>query len=204
MDQRAVSFDSDIRPVKTVAGRRVLQGGAFIGSRPQRLFLIMVDGQKTFRELAEPARTLGLTAVDLADLTSGGWIALEPPAPLARSPALALLPTAKTPPPVTTRAEPPDRRSLAAAKMYALGLIQLMLPGRDQAMRQISRAVRTEAELRAWVELASREIGRASGPERGRLFLDRVIAQLPGPIGGRADETQIGKGTRYEPGAAPS
>lgn len=159
---------------KTVQARKALRDGGFTGSRPQRLFLIIVDGRKTLRELAAPLRSLGLDEAALRRMLAEGWLAANPPPAAAAGAAGA--PSAKSAP----RAEPVRATpSLGAVKMYALDLVALMLPGRDAALREAARQVQDEQRLRDWLERAAGMIAQQAGPERADVFRERVQAQMP-------------------------
>ncbi|MGA0609427.1 hypothetical protein [Caldimonas sp. KR1-144] len=151
---------------KTVRARNALRDGSFPGTRSQRLFLIIVDGRKPLRELAAPLRSLGLDEPGLRRMLAEGWlapVAAAPSAPAAPSePARAGLP-------------------LGAVKLYALDLVALMLPGRDGALREASREVQDEAELRAWIERAAEAVAEHAGADRAAVFRERVGRQLPEP-----------------------
>lgn len=151
---------------KTVQARNALRDGSFPGSRSQRLFLIIVDGRKSLRELAAPLRSLGLDEAGLRQMLADGWLA---------SAVNACAPAAVAAAPAPARAQLP----LAAVKMYALDLVALMLPGRDAALRASVREVQGEADLRAWIECAAEAIAAHAGADRAAVFRERVGRQMP-------------------------
>lgn len=153
---------------KTAQARKALRDGGFPGPRAHRLFLIIVDGRKTLRELAAPLRSLGLDEAGLRQLMADGWLGVNA-APAAGSTARA----------AAAVDAPPPAASLGAAKMYALDLLALMLPGRDAGLRAATREVHDEAALREWIERAAAAIGRHAGEDRAGVFRERVGQQLP-------------------------
>lgn len=161
---------------KTVQARKALRDGGFTGSRPQRLFLIIVDGRKTLRELAAPLRSLGLDEPALRRMLAEGWLAVNPP------PASAVG-AARGPSGTSAPGTEPVRStpSLGAVKMYALDLVALMLPGRDAALREAARQVQDGQRLRDWVELAAGIIAQQAGPQRADVFRERVQERMPDP-----------------------
>ena len=159
---------------KTVQARKALRDGGFTGSRPQRLFLIIVDGRKTLRELAAPLRSLGLDEPALRRMLAEGWLGMNPPP--ASAPGAADVPAGTSGPRAET-ARP--RPSLGAVKMYALDLVALMLPGRDAALREAARQVQDERRLRDWVERAAGVIAQQAGPARADVFRERVRERMP-------------------------
>jgi hypothetical protein len=152
---------------KTAQARKALRDGGFPGPRAHRLFLIIVDGRKTLRELAAPLRSLGLDEHGLRQMMADGWLGVNV-APAADPSARAA--------PAHDAAPPP---SLGAVKMYALDLLALMLPGRDAGLRAATREVHDEPALRQWIERAAAAIGRHAGDDRAAVFRERVGRQLP-------------------------
>lgn len=157
---------------KTVRARSALRDGSFPGTRSQRLFLIIVDGRKPLRELAAPLRSLGLDEPGLRHMLAEGWLA----------PVAAAAPSAS---PASPGPAEPARAALplGAVKLYALDLVALMLPGRDGALREASREVQDEAELRSWIERAAEAVAEHAGADRAAVFRERVGRQLPEPAG---------------------
>jgi len=153
---------------KTAQARKALRDGGFPGPRAHRLFLIIVDGRKTLRELAAPLRSLGLDEHGLRQMMADGWLGVNA-APAAH-------PSARAAP--ADDAAPPAA-SLGAVKMYALDLLALMLPGRDGGLRAATREVHDEPALREWIERAAAAIGRHAGDDRAAVFRERVGRQLP-------------------------
>ena len=111
----------DIVPNKTARAREVLLRRDALPHN-QRLFLIMIDGQKSLRDLSQAASQLGIDSVALAALVNAGlvaWHGGEGGAASGAGRAPAATPEGHAP-----RSLP----SLAAAKLYAIDLAALMLP----------------------------------------------------------------------------
>lgn len=113
-----------MRPLKTDLARQTLQShGGALGMRERRA-LILCDGQ---RDLAELVRLLGEDAPLLVRrLVEAGYLALEQPA----APSIAAAAPAPAAAPASPAARP--RRSLVAAKVYLLGMLELQR-GEDAA-----------------------------------------------------------------------
>src|SRR5262245_12053583 len=135
-------------PRKTELAKVVLQGRDFPGTRAQRSFLIMVDGRKPLRELAEAAEQLGVDDAAVTALVDAGLIEwVRRPSERAASagsngpqpsPTRATSGTAAQPrrAPVAPARAP---RSMAATKMFVLDLATLMLQGQDGEVREAAR-----------------------------------------------------------------
>jgi hypothetical protein len=63
----------DVIPSKTDRAREVLLRRDAL-PRNQRLFLVMIDGRKSLRELAEAARELDIDNVALASMVNAGLV----------------------------------------------------------------------------------------------------------------------------------
>ena len=163
----------DTIPRKTDLARNMLQGRDTL-PRAQRLFLIMIDGRKSLRELSEPAARLGIDNVALASLANAGLIhwSRDEASPLRTR--AELVPTAETTPASAERGIP-----LVAVKLYAMDLVALMLPGQDHDLRTEAREVGDADAMRAWLLRCADEIARRSDADRAELFRVRVASQLP-------------------------
>ena len=100
----------DAVPCKTERARAVLQQRDAL-PRGRRLFLIMVDGRRPLRDLAEAARGLGIDDDALAAMVADG---------LLRWQGTAAAPAAPLAAPASEPAAPRPVASLAAAKLYAM------------------------------------------------------------------------------------
>ena len=143
--------------------------------RNQRMFLIMIDGRKSLRDLSEAADQLGIDSVALSSMVNAGLIRWQE-GPGATAPVPAPAASAPSQPP---RAVAKAAPSLAAAKLYAMDLAALMLPGQDGELRAAARQVTDADGLRAWLADSARAIGTRAGADRASLFLERVGAMLP-------------------------
>lgn len=161
----------DVIPCKTDLARSMLQRRDTL-PRPQRLFLIMIDGHKSLRELSEAATQLGIDNVALAALANAGLIqwSRDDDAASRERPAGAPAPAAAS----AQRGVP-----LVAVKLYAMDLVALLLPGKDQALRDAARQVGDADGLRAWLVRCADEIAQLNDPDRAELFRLRVESQLP-------------------------
>lgn len=165
----------DVIPRKTDLARDMLQRRDTL-PRSQRMFLIMIDGRKSLRELSDAAQQLGINNAALASLANAGlihWSRDEVEADRARPAAVA----AQGDAPAESAAE--RTIALVAVKLYAMDLVALLLPGLDHALRDAARDVRDADSLRTWIERCADEIAQRNHPERAELFRVRVASQLP-------------------------
>jgi len=161
----------DVIPRKTERARTLLlQRDALPRSR--RLFLIMIDGQKSLRDLSDAARQLGIDSAMIASMVNAGLVQWQrdEPAPLPAKRVVATATAGQTPAPSF---------SLAAAKFYAMNLTALMLPGEDAELREAARQVTDADGLRNWLGTAAMQIAARAGDDRGNLFLGKVAGMLP-------------------------
>ncbi|GAA0755094.1 hypothetical protein LRH25_29195 [Ideonella azotifigens] len=171
-------MNPDAIPCKTELARELLRQRNAL-PRSQRLFLIMIDGRQPLRHFAQAAAQLGIGASALNNLVSDGLLQWGANQPAPGQKAAAPLPAEPEPPTASPQRAPAPMPSLAAAKMYAMDLAALMLPGQDGAIRQASRAVIGPGELRIWLGETARLIAEQAGPQRAALFLEKVGAMLP-------------------------
>jgi hypothetical protein len=167
---------ADAIPYKTELARNTLQQRDAL-PRGHRLFLIMVDGQKSLRQLAEAAKHLDIDDLVLRSLVESGLIQWQ-----AMSRRTFNMPSAvdAPSPPSTPRVAPArSPRSLAAAKIYAMDLAALMLPGQDGGIRDAARNVTDAGEMHAWLTEAAQQIAARAGDERAALFVAKVASVLP-------------------------
>ncbi len=169
----------DAIPRKTERAREALKERAALPHN-QRLFLIMVDGRKSLRELAEPAERLGIDRRALAAMAHGGLLQLRKP-PAGPPSTISTfgdesLPFAEAEP---ERTPPRPMPSLAATKLYAIDLMALMLPGQDGALRDAARQLTDADGMRRWLGQASAQIAARASEERASLFMEKVGGMLP-------------------------
>ncbi|WP_066098390.1 hypothetical protein [Xanthomonas massiliensis] len=106
----------------------------------QRRLLILADGH---REVAELTALLGPdTPARIAALCQAGYLALDVPSP-SPSPSPAPLATASAPP-ASAAPGTPGRRSLVAARLYVLGMLELLRQSQAQALHRQLQACRDE------------------------------------------------------------
>lgn len=129
-----------MRPHKTELARQTLDThGRVLGMRERRL-LILCDGH---RNIADLKHLFGEDAAPLvAHMVAAGYLAMgQPPGPASPAP---VPPQARTPPTAEpalhTTAPPPassiPRRSLVAAKVYLVGVLELQRDEQAAAHRQ--------------------------------------------------------------------
>lgn len=160
---------------KTAAGRQALSAGpaGFQGRRAQRSLLILIDGHKPLRDLQPALAALGLGSDDLWHLVEAGYAEIA--APPARAEAPVDLPLQIDP----SDHAPAPRRSLVAAKFYALDLLTRMLGRGDAELREQARHVHTAADLLAWIERCTAHLAEVAGREPAALFHERTLALMP-------------------------
>ena len=162
-------MDLDVILTKTALARELLQRRDTL-PRSQRLFLIMVDGRKSMRDLSEAAIQLGIDGSALATLANAGLIKWSREATSSDR----AQPASKPAPPPAARSVP-----LVAVKLYAMDLVALMLPGQDHALRDAARDVGDADGLRTWLMRCADEIAQRNDRDRAELFRARVASQLP-------------------------
>jgi hypothetical protein len=161
----------DVIPRKTERAREALKARAALPHN-QRMFLIMVDGRKSLRELAQVAGQLGIDEQALAAMARDGLLQLRRPPGAPVPPAVVAEPE---PAPAAPRALP----SMAAVKLYAIDLMALMLPGQDGPLRESARQLTDPAGMRLWLNEAATQIAARASDERAQLFMARVGDMLP-------------------------
>ncbi len=165
----------DVVPRKTDLARDMIQRRHTL-PRSQRMFLIMIDGRKSLRDLSEAASQLGIDNAALASLANAGLIqwsrddSAPERAPVGIMPASGLANATST----AQRSVP-----LVAIKLYAMDLLALLLAGQDHALRDAARQVGDADSLRVWLVRCADEIARLNNSDRAELFRVRVESQLP-------------------------
>lgn len=186
---------------KTDKGRASLSDRRTLSPRERQL-MVLADGK---RQKVELAGLLGfdidatvarlvfdgyLTRVATAskgDVEAGDAGPIEPPAGAARKPerapdtglAAAPRPPARPAAEATASAAVKPRRSLAAAKMYMIGLMQ-MLRDPEASMLAVSlHGAQNADELRHWVVRCMVFIHGRSGPDYAARVAERVLEVFP-------------------------
>ncbi len=138
----------------------------------QRSMLILVDGKRSFEELAKLAAMLGEPAQLLQELEAGGFIELAAAGPAAaHAPAPAAAPQAAVPPTISL----PDFKRLAVRR-----LTDAMGPMAEDLCLRIEGA-RTAAELQAAVARAEGLLRQARGSAAADAFASGLAAHTPPP-----------------------
>ena len=165
-------------PRKTDRAREaLLQRNAL--PRNQRLFLIMVDGCKSLRDLSEAAAQLGINGVALASMVNAGLVQWQRRDVVSEPGASPISETVGRTAAATEHQAPTPLPSLAATKFYAIDLVALMLSGQDHALREAARQIVDADGLRRWIVDAESQILERAGIDRAALFLAKVGAMLP-------------------------
>lgn len=140
-----------MQPRKTALAHAALQTHRAGLDMRQRRVLIMADGRRSLDELRQ---LLGpQTAEQVSALIRDGYLTVEPePAPDQAVPSAQAVPAAAAPPlPAPAPAAPAaHRRSLVAARLYLLGMLELQ---RDPAARALHAQLQRASEEQAAVQL---------------------------------------------------
>lgn len=139
-----------MQPRKTALAHAALQTHRAGLDMRQRRVLIMADGRRSLDELRQ---LLGpQTAEQVSALIRDGYLTVEPePAPDQAGPSAQAVPAAAAPPPAPAPAAPAaHRRSLVAARLYLLGMLELQ---RDPAARALHAQLQRAGEEQAAVQL---------------------------------------------------
>ncbi|TWI03028.1 hypothetical protein IP90_02131 [Luteimonas cucumeris] len=161
-----------MRPQKTEKARSALRDRPAEVSVLERRVLILCDG---LRSLDEVADLLGAQArVASERLLQDGYLA-GIPAPTSQAPvAIAAIEREQDP------AMPASsRRSIAAAKMYVIDMLQLQRGAEATAIAISLRTSRDPEELAAHVLLALRHIHAATSPSYSRRVAARLAEIMP-------------------------
>lgn len=147
----------------------------------ERRILILSDGRRGDEEIAE---LLGVQARDaLARLLRDGYLAGRetPSAPVAAAvPATTAPPAVQAPAPDPPGAAPAtSRRSIAAAKMYVIDMLQLQRGVEAGALAAAVRACRDQDELAAHMLRALRFIHGVANSSLSRRVADRLAEIMP-------------------------
>lgn len=179
-----------MQPRKTDQAHAALQTHRAGLDMRQRRVLILADGQRSLDELTG---ILGAdTPQQVTDLIRGGYLTLDREATLhevlARQPA---------PPPITTpvavapapplRAAPAHRRSMVAARLYLLGMLELQRhPEAQRLHRQLQRAIEDQPALDTMLE-AMHALPALTSAGYAQRVLGRLREVLPEDFLGALD-----------------
>lgn len=167
MNKNAI-FHKSAKGIEAIATR---QHG--LGPR-QRSMLILIDGKKSFDDLAKLSAMLGDTAQLLQELETGGFIeeaAGAPAPPVPTEPVTAPSPLSPAAPAISL----PDARRFAVRK-----LTDTMGPMAEELCLRIE-AARTTGEFLAAVSRAEATLRQLRGSSIAAAFAADVAAHSPAP-----------------------
>ncbi|MCC8362409.1 hypothetical protein LK996_04900 [Lysobacter sp. A6] len=172
-----------MRLAKTNKARDVLDAGkaGAVDLRDRRI-LILADGKRTRDELIAMLGDASAASIDR--LVSGGYLAsaddwgrtLPPVAPVPRSAVAAIQVPAPAPTPAATTTK---RRSLAAAKMYLIDMLQLQ---RSPTAVELRLAIQSTSEPSALLDRLLEALAylvSTSQPSYGERVLARFAEVVP-------------------------
>lgn len=138
-----------MQPRKTALAHTALQSHRAGLDMRQRRVLIMADGQRSLDELV---RLLGAeTAQHVATLIRDGYLTLDAERTLQE--VLLTAAPVHEPPPPPAPTPPAHRRSLVAARLYLLGMLELQRdPAAQRLHQQLHRTVEEDAAVRVMLE----------------------------------------------------
>ncbi len=159
-----------MRPRKTDLAHQALQTHRGALELRQRRALILCDGQ---RDLAELSSLLGADARALVDELAGlGYLQVDA--------AAGPIP-ATTSAPLAAPSAPARRRSLSAARIYLLDMLELQRNEVARLLRQRLQAAHEEATIAAALLGALAELPRFTAPGYAQRVRERVAEVLPEP-----------------------
>jgi hypothetical protein len=163
-------------PQKTDQAHTALQSHAGPLNLRERRMLILCDGKRHVDELAalfgNDARTL------VASLHERGFLRAHPDAMPPAVPAPPLL-SAAAPLPQTVAVTSNPRRSLVAAKMYMLGMLELQRSEEALAHRMHLQTSREPGEIVAHLLASLRFLQERTNPSMAQRVRDRLGEALP-------------------------
>lgn len=167
-------MQAGIAYAKTALGRAFLEQPPTAGTRAQRSLLIMMNGQRTLRELMPAIKALGCRTRDVEDLVTRG---LLEPVPVA--------PPAEAAPPVAEAAAsdafaaPAESKSLVVAKLFAVDLLTRTLPPQDMVLLEKAASVHSPRALLRWIDECWKHLAAVAGPERADRFRTQTLNFVP-------------------------
>lgn len=166
-----------MHPHKTEKAHHALRDRPADVSVLERRILILSDGRRGDEEIAD---LLGTQARDaLARLLRDGYLSDRDTAPIMPA-ATPVAPSAAQGTPEPSAAAPAaSRRSIAAAKMYVIDMLQLQRGGEAAAIAAAVRACRDQDELAAHMLRALRFIHGVANPSLSRRVADRLAEIMP-------------------------
>lgn len=180
-----------MQPNKTDQARLALQSHAGPLSMRERRALILCDGQRDLKELTA---LLGVDAPALVmNLYEAGYLgntvvepsARAPAPPAARAPAAAPIPVAAAPASAPAPAPPPQtqatgtRRSLVAAKLYLIGMLELQRDESAVAQRKQLQACQDPDAIVAHLLAGVHCLQRIASTSLAQRVCERLAEVLP-------------------------
>lgn len=164
-----------MRPRKTDQAHAALQTHRAGLDMRQRRVLILADGQRSLETLTA---MLGAdTPLHVAALVRAGYLGVEPESASQPSPAQAVPVPGAAPGPIAAPA--PHRRSMVAARLYLLGMLELQRHPEAQGMHtRLQRAVDDEQAVRTMRE-ALQVLPALTSPGYVQRIADRLREVLP-------------------------
>ncbi len=166
-----------MHPHKTEKAHSALRDRPADVSVLERRILILSDGRRGDEEIAD---LLGAQARDaLARLLRDGYLFDRDAAPVMPAAAFVAPPAAEEKRESPAAAPASSRRSIAAAKMYAVDMLQLQRGPEAAAIAAAVRACRDPDELAAHMLRALRFIHGVANPSLSRRVADRLAEIMP-------------------------
>ncbi|KAF1015150.1 MAG: hypothetical protein GAK31_02640 [Stenotrophomonas maltophilia] len=177
-----------MQPRKTDLARSALQAHRAPLDMRQRRLLILCDGQ---RDLAELASLLGADAgamvgelVRAGYLSAGVEAAVLPSPPVAEvalaAPVAAPAPAAAVQPPAARSAAPVERRrSLVAARIYVLGILEMQRHPQAAALFRDLQQARAEQDVLSTLHAALQALPGLTSDGYCQRVRERLLEALP-------------------------
>lgn len=166
-----------MHPHKTEKAHHALRERPADVSVLERRILILSDGRRGDEEIAD---LLGATARDaLARLLRDGYLSDRDTAPIMPAAMPIASSTERETREPTAAAPAASRRSIAAAKMYVIDMLQLQRGPDAAAIAAAVRICRDQDELAAHMLRALRFIHGVANPSLSRRVADRLAEIMP-------------------------
>ncbi|MBK0025813.1 hypothetical protein IAE57_06550 [Stenotrophomonas sp. S48] len=161
-----------MQPRKTDLARTALQAHRAPLDMRQRRLLILCDGQ---RSIADLTGLIGQEAPAMViQLIQGGYLQTGPEATVAAPPAV---PVARDPAPVPAGVE--RRRSLAAARIYLLGILEMQRNAQAAALFRDLQQARAEDQVLAVLRAALGVLPGMTSEGYCQRVRQRLLEALP-------------------------
>lgn len=171
-----------MQPRKTDLARTALQAHRAPLDMRQRRLLILCDGQRSIADLTsllgQDAPAMVIQLVQAGYLSTGTAAAAPPP-----SPAPAAAPVPPTPPAAAPAATPPTaverRRSLVAARIYVLGILEMQRHPQAAALFRDLQQARAEGEVLQVLHSAMQMLPGLTSEGYCQRVRQRLLEALP-------------------------